>query len=308
MTTELTTTTVSDSQLDLVRKTIAAAATPEELDLFLYDCKRRGVHPLDKLLHFTKRGGKYVPICSIDLMRTRAADSGEYAGNDDAVFTGTIGKDFAASVTVWRLVQGQRCPFTATARLAEYMPPSGQDAMWRKMPHVMLAKCAEALALRKAFPAQLGALYVGEELDQAGRQDDPRAIAEDAPAPPATKAPPRNVTPPAKATPPPSTATGATTSRGVIERTTIKEGNKNGKAWQLTGVQIASDELGTAWYNTFDTVVGDVARSALHQQVQFLWKPGKARADGTPSRDLVDIDAVLFDEAPLPDDEPGADG
>ena len=162
--------TVTADQLDLVKRTVASGATDAELRLFLYDCARQGVHPLDRLLHFTKRGGKYTPVTSIDLMRTRAADTGEYAGSDDAAFHDTEPGDpnFHASVMVWRLVQGQRCAFTATARWSEYCPPSGQDMMWRKMPHTMLAKCAEALALRKGFPRQLAGLYAKEEMDQAG--------------------------------------------------------------------------------------------------------------------------------------------
>jgi phage recombination protein Bet len=157
---------VTAEHLALVRATIAKDATPAELELFLYDCARQGVHPLDKLIHFTKRSGRYTPITSIDFMRQRAADTGEYAGNDDPIFMGTErSPSFAAVATVYRIVQGTRYPFAATARWSEYKPE--QDFMWQKMPHVMLGKCAEALALRKAFPKQLAGLYVKEELDQA---------------------------------------------------------------------------------------------------------------------------------------------
>lgn len=161
--------TVTAEQMELVRRTVANGATADELKLYLYDCARQGVHPLDKLLHFTKRGGKYTPVTSIDLMRTRAADTGEYAGSDDAAFQEGPLAPSAASVTVWRLVQGQRCAFTATARWDEYYPGDAAGSMWRKMPHTMLAKCAEALALRKGFPRQLAGLYAREELDQAER-------------------------------------------------------------------------------------------------------------------------------------------
>ena len=167
---------ITAEQIGLIQRTIAKDATAEELQLFFYDCKRRGVHPLDKLIHFTKRGGKYTPITSIDFMRTRAADTGEYAGSDDAEFVWPPNvkaennnfdtAPLAARVTVWRLVQGTRCAFTATARWSEYKPDAN-DFMWRKMPHTMLGKCAEALALRKAFPQQLHGLYAREEMDQA---------------------------------------------------------------------------------------------------------------------------------------------
>src|SRR6187431_1396021 len=157
---------VPGEQLALIKRTIAKDATDDELALFIHDCARQGVHPLDKLIHFTKRKGKYTPITSIDFLRIRAGDSGECVGSDDAVFTGTpLTASFEARVTVYRLVQGQRGAFSATARWTEYKPD--EDFMWKKMPHVMMAKCAEALALRKAFPKQLAGLYVKEEIEQA---------------------------------------------------------------------------------------------------------------------------------------------
>lgn len=161
--------TITPDQLALIKQTVAKDATPLELDLYFYDCARRGVHPLDKLIHFTKRGGKYTPVTSIDFMRSRAAETGDYAGQDDAVFGGAVGNGgFTATVTVYRLVHDQRCAFTATARWSEYKPD--QDFMWRKMPHTMLGKCAEALALRKGFPQELSGLYEAAEMDQASRQ------------------------------------------------------------------------------------------------------------------------------------------
>ena len=161
---------ITQEQKELVKRTIAPDATDSELQLFFYDNTRRGVHPLDKLIHFTKRNGKYTPITSIDMFRMRAAESGEHLGTDDAVYLGDVGKpEFAASVTVYRHVRGEKCPFSATARWSEYFPGEKQGFMWQKMPHLMLAKCAEALALRKAFPQQLHGLYTPEEMAQAER-------------------------------------------------------------------------------------------------------------------------------------------
>lgn len=177
------TVTITPDQTALIKKTIAKDATDEELGLFFYDCQRRGTHPLDKLIHFTKRGGKYTPVTGIDFMRARAAESGDYAGNDDAVFTlDAKGAPVAATATVYRIVGGQRVAFSATARWSEYYPGDQSGMMWRKMPHTMLAKCAEALALRKGFPQQLSGLYTVEEMDQAtGEITTPKPVVKTAP-------------------------------------------------------------------------------------------------------------------------------
>ena len=166
---------ITDDQMNLIRRTVANGATESELALYLYDCQRQRVHPLDKLLHFTKRGGRYVPVTSIDLMRSRAAETGEYAGSSDPVVK-TAGKELkSATVTVTRIVQGQRCEFTATAAFEEYKPD--RSPMWVKMPITMLSKCAEACALRKGFPQQLAGMYGKEELDQAVTELDIKAVA-----------------------------------------------------------------------------------------------------------------------------------
>ena len=169
---------VYEDQLDLIRNTVAPRADNNNLKLYVYDCLRRNVHPLDKLIHYTqhfdKRANrdKYTPVISIDYVRIRAESSGVYAGQDDPVFTHEKGldskEDGVCKVTVYKIVAGVRCPFTGVARWKEFSVSGPQGMMWRNMPQHMLAKCAEAQALRKAFPGQLAGLYAESEMLQAG--------------------------------------------------------------------------------------------------------------------------------------------
>lgn len=172
--------TVTPEQAKIARNTIAKGLSDDEFAIFLYNCQRQGIHPLDGLLIPISRndkdeGKRLTFVTTVDLLRSRAAESNEYAGNDDAVFSYGHG-DYpeAATVTVWRNVEMTRCSFTATARWAEYYPGEKLGFMWRNKPHVMLGKAAEALALRKAFPKQLAGLYVAEELERQPIPSRPR--------------------------------------------------------------------------------------------------------------------------------------
>ena len=161
----------------LVKDTVARGATTEELQLFLYTAARRGLDPLAKQLIFTKRWSTQLGrdvmtlITSIDGFRAIAERSGKYAGQDEPVFEeGRDGKyPVKATVTVYRrdTPNGERYPIKASAYWSEYLPDEKHDFMWKKMPHVMLAKVAESQALRKAFPEDLSGLYTQEEMQQS---------------------------------------------------------------------------------------------------------------------------------------------
>lgn len=158
-------------QIELIKTTVAKGTTDSQLQLFLYTCKKTGLDPLAKQIHCVVRQTKNGPQMSIqtaiDGYRLTADRSNKYAGNDDPVYDNEL-KPTKATVTVYKLVAGVRCPFTATARWDQYYPGDLQGFMWKKMPHLMLGKCAEALALRKAFPQELSGVYTNEEMAQAG--------------------------------------------------------------------------------------------------------------------------------------------
>jgi hypothetical protein len=113
---------------------------------------------------------------SIDGLRKRAANSGYYDGST-TFWCGEDGKwlevwlkstpPSAAKTVVYRKGCGQ--PFTAVARFDAYKQDfKGKlSGLWEKMPDIMIGKCSEALALRKAFPEQTAGLYASEEMDQA---------------------------------------------------------------------------------------------------------------------------------------------
>jgi phage recombination protein Bet len=188
---EITNQAWTDEQVQLIKNTVARGSTDDELKLFLYTARRTGLDPLTKQIHFVKRKvwnkqkQCYEEIgtiqTGIDGYRAIAERSKTLAGIDDAVVEETEGSKYPSksSVTVYRMVEGQRVGFTASARWTEYASTDRDgkpQQMWNKMPYLMLGKCAEALALRKAFPNDLSGLYTFEEMQQADNEEKPREL------------------------------------------------------------------------------------------------------------------------------------
>jgi phage recombination protein Bet len=160
-------------QIGLIKTQVAKDCTDGELALFLYQCQRTGLDALNRQIYAIKRGGKMAIQTSIDGFRLIAERSGKYEGQTPVMWCGADGQwtdvwlareaPAAAKVGVYRA--GFREAVYAVAKWNEYADTNGP--MWKKMGAHMLAKCAESLALRKAFPQELSGLYAAEEMQQA---------------------------------------------------------------------------------------------------------------------------------------------
>lgn len=177
--------TWDESQVTIIKQQIAKGCSDGELALFGQVCHRTGLDPFSRQIYAISRGGKMTIQVSIDGFRTIAARSNLYGGSmtewcgDDGIWHDvwlSAKPPAAAKTTVWRI--GSPMPFSGVARFGAY--EQGSNQIWKKMPDTMLGKCSEALALRKAFPAELSGLYSLEEMDQA---DTPNLTKLDIPQP-----------------------------------------------------------------------------------------------------------------------------
>lgn len=177
-------TKLGDEQRALLARTLCQGATTDEMSLFFAICDRTGLDPFARQIYAVKRWDSRArrevmqTQVSIDGARLTAQRSGEYAGQDGPYWCGEDGvwRDvwlsselpMAAKVGVMR--RGFAQPLYGVALFSEYAQRNKEGhltSMWSKMPAVMIAKCAEMIALRKGFPAELSGLHAAEEMSQA---------------------------------------------------------------------------------------------------------------------------------------------
>lgn len=167
--------------------------TMEEMLYYAQTCQATGLNPAKREIYAIYRKVDGVPKLTIqagiDGMRMVAERSGNYGGSkepeftyseENKIFVSDFGKQKlvpnTAKVTVVKVIQGHLIETTRTAQWDDYYPGDGaKGQMYRKFPEVMLAKCAEAQALRVAFP-NLGKVYeeaeIAEEVVQPVEADE----------------------------------------------------------------------------------------------------------------------------------------
>jgi phage recombination protein Bet len=221
---------LTDEQMQLVKTQCVAPDAPDDvLRLHMQLCKNYGFDPMGNMLVWQKRWDKrsgqhrWNRVTTIDGFRSIAGDTGEFQGRIGPHFSGNgdawIQKDESgkplydenglvkkiwveawvgteppvfARVGIWRT--GFREPLFTVCRWDSYVQTDREGAvagLWRSMPEVMLAKCAEASALRAAFPKRLAGLYERAEMLQA---DNPERRALPQTAPKALPPAPRGLT------------------------------------------------------------------------------------------------------------------
>lgn len=165
-------------QLAALKQLGLSNAPSGDLAVFFHQAKRTGLDPFARQLYMIERKGRFTIQTSIDGFRVvadracavrgwiRGEEPTEWFDAEGRSHTAWLSKTppVAARYTALIVTPSGAARFSAVARFEEY---SAGNQMWSKMPALMIAKCAEALTLRKAFPQDLSGLYTDDEMAQA---------------------------------------------------------------------------------------------------------------------------------------------
>lgn len=169
-------------QLALIRRTVAKDTNDDEFRLFVHICQAVGLDPLRRqamAFVFNKKDAakrQLTVVTSIGGYRSIAERTGNYRP-DEAAPRYTMGEKHEKTnplgiekceVTVFKFSHGEWWPVVGEAWWDEYVPlrDGSIDKMkqgWIKMPRIMISKCAEAAALRKAWPDDFANIHAEEE-------------------------------------------------------------------------------------------------------------------------------------------------
>ncbi len=260
-----TPTAFNAEQLNLLRRTLAPNCSEDEFKWFVGQCKRTGLDPFARQIYAMSIDGRLSIQTSIDGFRLIAERSRQYAGQLGPFWCGDTGewKDVwvsgnpvAARVAVLRHDFTEPC--WAVARFESY---ARSTPIWRKMPDLMISKCAEALALRKAFPQELSGLYTTDEMAQAGGNGNAHVPTKEELAP----------TPPVEV---PTDADEWPDDVHLLVRKEIKKGHGQKGSWVLLTVTTHRGEM----FGTFDRDMQDRCAHARTAQIP-------QRIESTPATD-----------------------
>jgi phage recombination protein Bet len=169
--------------MKVLQSSLYPGASPDSIKMVLGYCKAAGLDPMQKPVHIVPMWDskakcmRDVIMPGIGLYRTQAARSG-CAGVTEPEFGPDISENIggtAMTYPAWcrvtvrrRIATGEVVEFTAKEFWKENYATAGKDssapnAMWKKRPYGQIAKCAEAQALRKAFP-EIGSEPTADEM------------------------------------------------------------------------------------------------------------------------------------------------